>query len=634
MSQKARYSFAVIAHTPELLECVRRCVDADRYDVVYKEVERETAISVARECLKEGAEAVICHGGAQNSILRAIGGSVITIGRTDIDIINTMKQASLLSKSIAYASWIDEAQNIATLEKILDIKLYHTISDNYDLMRANIQKFYDQGVRVLVGAGVSKKIMETCGGIGFAVIPNEYRITKALEQAAEYARQKRAVLSNAKNLFTMLDQLEEAAVCIDDKGALSFVTSKALDFLRLSGESWEQAQKFSHALQLPETLHDRTPRKNVVTEIGNEQFLVSTIPFTTDMGKGGAMALFRDASSVQQMNRKIGEAKYSKSFTCRYTASDILGSSAAISDLKGTIARFAPTDAAVLIHGETGTGKELVAHALHAHSARHSSPFVAVNCAAMPKNLMESELFGYEGGAFTGAQRGGKPGLFELAHKGTLFLDEIGEMSHEMQLRLLRVLEAKEVMRLGARRVLPVDVRILCASHQSLLDLMGGNTFRQDLYYRISTLKLTVPPLRSRTEDIDALVARVVKKYNKTMRIFSGKIMARMKEYGWPGNIRELLAIVESYCLLLQSADADEGLFHRLLSENSAPAQEKTALYRPGMLLRDVVEAAKADAISHALRAHGGDKYLAAKSLGISYPTLWRCMQQNSVDSV
>ena len=221
-----------------------------------------------------------------------------------------------------------------------------------------------------------------------------------------------------------------------------------------------------------------------------------------------------------------------------YTARDIIGKSASVVKLKENIARYAPTDISVYIHGETGTGKELVAHALHAASKRAKQPFVVVNCAALPDPLLESELFGYEEGAFTGAKRGGKAGLFELANGGTLFFDEIGDMSHAVQLRLLRVLDAKEVMHVGGDRFIPVNVRVICASHKQLLDLVKAGSFRLDLYFRLAGVCLEVAPLRDRLEDVPLLIANVLKRYGKNASVVTPAILDAIRRYSWPGNIR------------------------------------------------------------------------------------------------
>ena len=301
--------------------------------------------------------------------------------------------------------------------------------------------------------------------------------------------------------------------------------------------------------------------------------------------------------------------------------------------MKQKIMRFAPTGATVLISGETGTGKELVAHSLHTESDRSHGAFVAVNCAALPESLIESELFGYEDGAFTGAKRGGRVGLFEMADQGTIFLDEVGEINHEMQLRLLRVLEAKEVLRVGGSRIRSVDVRVICASHRPLMDLVEEGTFRQDLYYRLSTLKISVPSLRERLEDIPALLEKPLRHYGKPLKAVSPAMLEAMRRHNWPGNVRELLAMMESYLILLDGIGPNEDLFREVFKENTPATRlpcQAGALLKPGQTLKENLRRAKASLIRQAITFRDGDKEAAAKDLDISYTTLWRALHEDS----
>jgi len=233
----------------------------------------------------------------------------------------------------------------------------------------------------------------------------------------------------------------------------------------------------------------------------------------------------------------------------KYSLDQIIGNSAKIKKMKEMIVKAAQTKSTVLIFGETGTGKELVAHAIHQQSRRNYQPFVRVNCAAIPGELLESELFGYEEGAFTGAKRGGKVGKFELANFGTLLLDEINQMPLYMQSKLLRVIQEKEIERLGGNRPIEIDVRRIFTTNQNLAELVQQNKFREDLYYRINVVSIDIPPLRERIEDIPMLVRFFIAKINKELGLsISGidkKVLKLFMAYDWPGNIRELENAIE-----------------------------------------------------------------------------------------
>lgn len=330
-----------------------------------------------------------------------------------------------------------------------------------------------------------------------------------------------------------------------------------------------------------------------------------------------------------------------KSYHAFYTFNDIIGPGEKLEQLKKKGKAFALGDSTVLIQGETGTGKELFAQALHAASPRKDKPFMPVNCAAIPENLLESELFGYEEGSFTGAVKGGKPGRFEIASGGTVFLDEIGDMPMFLQAKLLRVLQEKKIERVGGTRQIPVDVRIIAATHKDLRRLVADNKFRDDLYYRLNVLPLYIPPLRERREDIYVLLEYFLKKHTvlagKPSKRFSAKVLNQFFNYSWPGNVRELENVIE-YMVNLpeQSAmfDMDSLPPYLLgsLEQKNLPGEGICQAYEPDQdaaLLK--VKDMESNQIIAALEKYGHctrGKREAAKALGISVATLYRKLKK------
>jgi propionate catabolism operon transcriptional regulator len=282
-------------------------------------------------------------------------------------------------------------------------------------------------------------------------------------------------------------------------------------------------------------------------------------------------------------------------------------------------------------------------------SSRKNEPFVTINCAALPEQLLESELFGYEEGAFTGAKRGGKTGLFDLANTGTIFLDEIGDISKSLQVRLLRVIESKEVMRLGGDKYVSVDIRILSASHKDLRVEVAMNRFRADLYYRLSILKLSIPPLRERLQDIPEIIESLLTKHHKPTSTISKRMYKRMHRYPWHGNIRELFSFIESYLILLDKKPRDEPLFMELMEEldmtgmkemvcladtTKMPGEAEMPAIVPGgdfcAKLKGMVEAYEYKVIENTLKTCKFNRAEAAQQLGISANTLWRKYNQKT----
>ena len=293
------------------------------------------------------------------------------------------------------------------------------------------------------------------------------------------------------------------------------------------------------------------PEIDIIRRVGDVDIVINTIPIVINGEILGVVATFKEAARIQNIDRKLKEKLYIKGFVTKYTIDHIKGESLIMKQLINRTRKYATTDATILIQGETGTGKEIFAQSMHNLSDRKEKPFVAINCSALPESLLESELFGYEEGAFTGAKKGGKIGLFEMASGGTIFLDEIADIPLSLQVRLLRVLEEKEVMRIGGDRIVSVDVRIISSTYKDLREEVNLGKFRADLYFRLAVLKLDIPPLRKRPEDIPFIVQEILYKYGRGTKRISDKMVDRMKGYNWPGNIRELDSLIKRYVVLL-----------------------------------------------------------------------------------
>lgn len=305
--------------------------------------------------------------------------------------------------------------------------------------------------------------------------------------------------------------------------------------------------------------------------------------------------------------------------------SDLIGDSPAMEAVRELIAKVAPTESTALVLGETGTGKELVARAIHDQSCRANMPFVAINCGALPENLIESELFGHRRGSFTGADEH-RVGLFEVAHGGSLFLDEIGELPKAMQAKLLRFLESGEIRRVGENQSVTCDVRVICATHRNLEQMVADGEFREDLWFRINTFEVHLPPLRERAEDIPQLARHLAARCRKGLppeaEILSPEVEAELLGHSWPGNVRELANVVEHALILCESLPIRlEHLPQRFTTRRlRRVAPDETS----GLTLREI----EMQAIHEALQRHGGNKPRAAEELGISLKTLYNKINQ------
>lgn len=328
-----------------------------------------------------------------------------------------------------------------------------------------------------------------------------------------------------------------------------------------------------------------------------------------------------DFTPMEILEQSIKQKMHSKGWIAKKTLDQFIGSSQKIQDLKFRTQKFAITDSTILITGESGTGKEVLAQSIHNLSNRKLGPFVAVNCAALPQNLLESEMFGYEEGAFTGTRKGGKAGLFELAHGGTIFLDEVGEMPLPLQSRLLRVLQEKAVMRLGADCVMPVDVRVIAATNQDLETLIADKSFRKDLYYRLNILRLYIPPLRERVGDIPELIEYFLRYFahtNLEVKGINPQVIRLIQLHSWDGNVRELSNILERAMLLSSGPIIEERDIEEVLP---MPLDHIEATLIPKDCTLHEVES---EAIIQMLLSEEFSYTKVAAKLGISRTTLWR----------
>ncbi|HSK10670.1 MAG TPA: sigma 54-interacting transcriptional regulator, partial [Vicinamibacterales bacterium] len=377
---------------------------------------------------------------------------------------------------------------------------------------------------------------------------------------------------------------------------------------------------------LRRTIDTGTPIINrstfIVTPDGHRvPISVSTAILKDARGRiAGGAETFRDLSVVAELRRKLEG---------RFQVGDLVSRSASMRRLFDILPLVAGSESTVLIEGETGTGKELLARAIHAASRRRSRPFVAVNCGALPDTLLESELFGYRAGAFTGASRN-KPGRFALAEGGTLFLDEIGEVSPALQLRLLRVLQERTYEPLGATSSVRADVRVITATNRDLAAGVRDGVFRQDLFYRVNVIRLELPPLRERREDIPLLVDHFVARLNRVQdRAIPGvtpETLSLLMAHDYPGNVRELENVVEHGFALCASGPIEPHHLPAKLLGRRAPAATAAASRRT------ILRSAEADAIRDALERHGFNRLAAARALGMHKSTLFRRVRQLGID--
>ncbi|MGP3609695.1 sigma-54 interaction domain-containing protein [Anoxybacteroides rupiense] len=434
-------------------------------------------------------------------------------------------------------------------------------------------------------------------------------------------------------LEAVINNAYEWIVVVDEKGNIIYMNKNYCEFL-------ERKQEEVIGKHVTEVIENT--RMHIVVKTGKEEIadlhyikgnymIANRIPIVVDGRVIGAVGtvIFRDTNEWKRMNSHIKSLllqlqtyfqEWTENNGAKYTLTHLISCSKQMEELKEKVKRIADSDISVLIRGESGTGKELFAHSIHQLSSRSQKPFVKVNCGAIPEHLLESELFGYEEGAFTGAKKGGKKGKFQLADGGTIFLDEIGDLPLHMQVKLLRVLQEKEMEPIGSIKTVSVDVRIIAATNRPLEKMVEEKRFREDLYYRINVIPFVIPPLRERPGDIEMLayhfMKKIAKRSGKRVNAISAEVMKLLRQHVWPGNIRELENVMEVAVHFANGETITVDALPEYLKANSSYQMK-------GKTLKELLEETEKAAIQQSLQRCGRDKQKAAKELGISKSAMY-----------
>ncbi|MCI8991955.1 MAG: sigma 54-interacting transcriptional regulator [Eubacterium sp.] len=449
------------------------------------------------------------------------------------------------------------------------------------------------------------------------------------------------LLSMKHQLQTSIDSIHSGICLLDEKYRIAFVNSVTLNTLEyteteISGRFYKEIFPDLELEKLKENTYDIETSVNGKHEIFPCYISIKFAQHSHLNGQETFLISFRKTEYLQKLANKI------MGYDARYTFDHIIGACPAMERIKTLARKVAQSNTNVLITGESGTGKELFAQSIHNGSRFANGPFVAINCGAIPKDLIESELFGYDSGAFTGAKKEGRAGKFELANNGTIFLDEIGDMPYDVQVRLLRVLQEKTITRIGGKKEIPLNLRVIAATNVNLEEAIENRTFRSDLYYRLNVFSLHIPPLRERGNDVFLLTDYFLQKYQnpdyEPITQIDGSVRQIFKNYDWPGNIRELENVMERVCILTSdgrlSTDAlPSGMANRQISNAPADADAKGAPPNTSQGLSRTlsVGAAERELILSHIRQSQGNIKKAAESLGISRRTLYRKLEKYGI---
>ncbi|MFD0048456.1 sigma 54-interacting transcriptional regulator [Actinomycetes bacterium NPDC127524] len=477
-----------------------------------------------------------------------------------------------------------------------------------------------------------------------------FAVFKDITEAVNLAEQ----ITDLKEIQTMLEaiiQSSDDAISVVDEEGRGLLINPA--YTRITGLSREQvigqpatADIYEGDSMHMQVLETRRPVRGVNIRVGpkRREVIVNVAPIIVDGRLKGSVGVIHDVSEIQKLTQELNRARQIiRTLEAKYTFDDIIGES---EEMKLPIQQAklcARTPATVLLRGESGTGKELFAHAIHNASDKKYNTFVRVNCAAISESLLESELFGYEEGAFSGAKRGGKKGFFEEANNGSIFLDEIGELAANIQAKLLRVLQENEIVRVGGTKPIPINVRVIAATNLNLEKAIANGSFREDLYFRLNRMPIHISPLRSRKEDIGELCGRLIQKinqeYGRNIEGITDDAIKKLEQYDWPGNVRELENVLGRTIIFMK-------LNEMVIDEKHIPdfleSEDKTPSIQEGIkppqnpktaTLAEVMDQFEKQTLMEALKEHGGNKTSTAKTLGISIRNLYYKMEKYHLEN-
>jgi len=598
----------------------------------------DEGMRIATEKIDQGAKVIISRGGTFSLIQNAVNVPVVELRISVYDLMASYPQLMKLDEPIAcigYKNIISGFDLVSDLGKnVKTIEITHE-SDVGTLISECVR----EGITVFAGGAIVGRICESRGLRCYIWASSEYAITAAMDEALRILNASKREIELVNRYLTLTDYVHDGFIATNEENQVILMNVPAQKILEVNkadvvGRSIESLYPYGKVMEeigLGRQLIDE------IRTLNNKSVTISTIPILVNHEQRGSVTVFQEIAKLQNREQKVRIKLVEKGFTAKHSFNSIFYKSKKIEHCIAIAKKFSLYDCPVLIEGSTGVGKELFSQSIHNYSHRKHLPFVAVNCAALSHSLLESELFGYEEGAFTGSRKGGKAGVFEMAHRGTLFLDEISELPVDMQGRLLRVIQEREVVRLGGDKVIPLDVRLVCATNKDLRQLVEEGLFRRDLLFRINTLRFRVPPLNERPADISVLAQKFLERYNlqyaKDIKGFTSEALDFLVHYHYAGNVRELRGIVERSVILCEGRligrsdvlfDFDEDPEPPVVLEKPEAIESIAA---SGMSLRNLEQWY----VQQIFEQTGNSQEQTCKILGISRTTLWKKLKE-SVD--
>ena len=608
----------------------------------------ENAIPAALNAEKEGAEVIISRGGTADIIQRHVHVPVIKIRVSELDLLRVLYPLRGLDKTILVVGFKNAVYRCRSVARVLGLKIkelpipYERDEYDFDNIKYAAERLIGKyGIDTIIGDQTAYVNLSSFCESQYLITSSKEDFIEAIEKT-DLTPVRYHSETNFGHVPSVLDAVNDVVISTHEHGIITILHRPAEQMFHIKQENAigcrldeilgnDEIYKDLNS-SMVDALHSNSPRLKYLKNADNvDTLLVHANPLNVKNETKGVVATIKelDGKPSETERKEKRKKHYTGGFRTKYRFDDILTKDGNLQKKIQIAHGYAQTDATVLIEGESGVGKELFAQSIHSAGSRRDRPFVAVNCAAIPSQLLESELFGYVDGAFTGAQKGGKMGLFEMAEGGTIFLDEISEIEKSLQVRFLRVLEERQIMRIGSDRLIDIDVRVIAATNLDLKEQVLKGDFRSDLYYRLNLLNLRIPPLREHPKDIHYLANHFIgtfnRKYGMHIDSLTGDVIEQLNAYSWPGNVRELKNVMERVVLTLGHGCIGPPDIELIACEIRESIDHERSL-REEESSCGTLEEIKRRAARRALEAENYNKSRTAKRLGIDRSTLDRIL--------
>ena len=628
----------LIAPYQEMAELAKTLLKEFEKPILIEVGDLQEGLKKGHQLVEEETEVLISRGGTAQLLKSELKIPVVEIQVTAYDILGALQKVPNRNQKIGMIGFGNVIYGSDKLADLLDLDLRVFTVQTEEEVPEKIEEAKKSKVDIIIG---DKIVVSQTNRMGYpsiliesgkeSILQSFHEAYRILEVVRSEAKKSNQYLSTLNQLKAVLDSVDDQIVILDANNRIQSCNPAALRIFKKEEEQIKGSPLFLYpADPLMEMKKKLTPQRNHVAFVQGKHLVLDYLPIETDGEKIGTLIVGRSISKLQQAERKIRNELYLKGHVARYVFADILGEDENFLKVIHRAKSFSSSTSTILILGETGTGKEMFAQSIHNERFGSERPFVAINCATLPEPLLESELFGYAPGAFTGARKEGKKGLFELTHGGTLLLDEISELPFNLQSRLLRVIEEREVQPIGDDRVIPVEVRIIATTNRDLSAEVDEKRFRGDLFYRLNVLQLNVPPLRERGKDAYFLFKHFILRLNPKCpkrHIINKGIEGILCKYSWPGNVRELKNLLERLAHLTENFTKNlEEVPDWIQEEVTRPERVKEPKIEPEVKRFDLKELEKLY-IKNMSESSSLKKTDLAKLFGISRTTLWKKMK-------